>query len=258
MGGLGSWTGIVLRNAAATAGVVGLFFSGCAAVGPECPPPPCYGFEEAPACQEVPVPVQPTPVQQVPVQPTPVQPAATVYPNPIFIPIADPHCAWEQLVDVVDDYFRIESEQPARVVGNVPTLGTLTTAAEVSPTIFEPWRRDTVDRAQRVENTLQTMHRQAVIRVTPAPAQGGHWFDVAVYKRLEDAKKPDHAPAGAATFRYDDALTRVVNPITGESPTAGWIARGRDAALEQCLIADLLSRCGPAGRPAAVRGQSPE
>ena len=130
----------------------------------------------------------------------------------------------------------------------------LTTVPEVSPTIFEPWRHDTVDPDQRLENTLQSMRRRAVVRVTPA--QGGHWVEVAVFKELEDVAQPDHATAGAATFRYDSTLTRVDNPITGEQVTKGWIAQGRDTSLEQQIIADLLSRCGQAGRPVVMRGQS--
>jgi hypothetical protein len=78
-----------------------------------------------------------------------------------------------------------------------------------------------------------------------------------VMKELEDLKRPEHSLAGAATLRYDDTLTRVEDPITGQQAALGWIGKGRDASLEQLMIADLLSRCGqPAGR-VVVRGQSP-
>ena len=72
-------------------------------------------------------------------------PPPVVYANPALIPIADPQCAWETIVDVVDDYFRIKDETPVRIVGNCTTDGSLTTFPQVSPTIFEPWRHDTVD-----------------------------------------------------------------------------------------------------------------
>jgi hypothetical protein len=152
---------IAMRNAALAAVVVAAL-SGCCGMGPDCASQP--GYPASPAL-------------------TP-PPAAPIYPNPIFIPIADPLCAWEQVVDVVDDYFRIESEVPARIVGNEPTLGTLISVAEVSPTIFEPWRHDTGDHDQRVENTLQTMRRRAVVHVMPVPAKGGCQVDVAVLKEL--------------------------------------------------------------------------
>jgi hypothetical protein len=169
--------------------------------------------------------------------------APPAYNNPIFIPVADPQCAWEQVVETLGGYFRIEREEPVRLIGNTLTEGSVTTVPEVSPTIFEPWRHDTVDPDQRIENTLQSMRRRAVVRVIPA--QGGHWVDVAVFKELEDNRHPDQATAGAATFRYDSTMTRVENPIGGEPTTLGWIARGRDTSLEQHIIGDLLSRCGP-------------
>jgi hypothetical protein len=186
--------------------------------------------------------------------PVAVQPAAAVYANPIFVPIADPQCAWETIVDVVDDYFRIEREEPVRVAGNVPIEGTISTFPEVSPTIFEPWRHDTVDADQRLENTLQTMRRRAVLHVTPA--QGGCMVDVAVFKELENLVPPEHGTAGKATFRYDSTLSGIVNPVAGERPADGWIGRGRDPSMEQHLIGDLLSRCGQAATPGVVmRGQ---
>lgn len=180
----------------------------------------------------------------------PAQPVVS-YSNPIFIPVADPHCAWENVVDVVDDYFRIEREEPVRLVGNMLTEGTVTTVPEISPTIFEPWRHDTVDTEQRIENTLQTTRRRAVVRVIPA--QGGHWVDVAVFKELEDLVRPEHATAGAATFRYDSTLSGIENPEIGGPITEGWIAKGRDVSMEQHIIAHLLNRCGQGGTPMIVR-----
>ena len=176
----------------------------------------------------------------------PLLPVAPSHPNPVRIPITNSEMAWEQVVDVVDDYFRIEREEPVRTVGNMLTEGTITTSPAVSPTIFEPWRRDTVDPDQRVENTLQSIRRRAVVRVIPT--QGGHWVEVQVFKELEDVLKPEHATAGSATFRYDDTLSGIENPITDQRATKGWISMGRDTSLEQVIISDLLSRCG--GQPA--------
>jgi hypothetical protein len=215
-----------------TAGITALVLGGCCTMDSEyaqqCPP----GYAPAPGAA----------------------PAAAVYANPIFVPIADPQCAWETIVDVVDDYFRIEREEPVRVEGNMPTEGMLTTFPEVSPTIFEPWRHDTVDPDERVENTLQTMRRRAVLHVRPA--QGGYMVDVAVFKELENLVPPEHATAGAATFRYDSTLAGIINPIGGDRAADGWIGRGRDPSMEQYLISHLLSRCGQAATPGVVmRGQ---
>jgi hypothetical protein len=172
-----------------------------------------------------------------------------VYPNPIFIAASgDPQRFWETLVDVVDDYFQIEHEEPVRAVGNMLTEGALITVPQGSPTIFEPWRADTGTQDQRIENTIQTMQRVAKVRVIPAPTQGGYWVELAVLKQLEDNPRPDHATAGAATLRYDSSLTGIVNPVANKTVPTGWIDKGRDTALEQRMIGHLLSRFGQAGQ----------
>jgi len=172
-------------------------------------------------------------------------PPNLLYPNPVFVPAADPLCVWETVVDVIDDYFRIEREEPLRTVGSTVTEGRLETYPEVSPTIFEPWRQDIAGRYELIENTLQTMRRRASVRV--APTAGGYLVEVAVLKELEDLHRPERATAGAATFRYDSTLTRVVNPAAGSDVAHGWIPQGRDAALEQKILGHIQSRFGLAG-----------
>ena len=180
------------------------------------------------------------------------QPVVVCHQNPALLPGIDHHCVWETVVDVVDDYFKVVHETPVRQVGSVLTEGRLETAPQVSPTVFEPWRPDVAGRHEVVENTLQSMRRRAIVRVMPG--EGGYWVEVAVLKELEDVVRPEHATAGAATFRYDDTLRRVVNPVMAVEVTEGWIPQGRDTALEQKIIAQLHSRFGPsAGRAFSQR-----
>ena len=145
------------------------------------------------------------------------------------------------MADVVDDYFKIEREEPVRLIGDVLTAGRIDTFPTVGATIFEPWRGDSVGRQERVESTLQSIRRRAEVRVTPVT--GGYEVDVVVLKELEDLLWPEHATAGAATFRYDDTLTRVVNLELGQDTNLGWIPQGRDTALEQQILSDLQARC---------------
>lgn len=182
-------------------------------------------------------------------------PVPLSYDNPTLLPVADPACAWETVVDVVDDYFKIEREEPVRVVGDVVTEGRLDTYPKVAATIFEPWQPDSVGRQERIESTLQSMRRRAVVRVMPA--EGGYWVEVAVFKELENVLRPEYATAGAATLRYDASLTRVVNPVGAQQINEGWIPQGRDTALEQRILGDLHQRCSRLGvplLPAVVRG----
>jgi hypothetical protein len=185
------------------------------------------------------------PEELPPVMQTP--PAPSAYANPVFIPITDPQCAWELVADVVDDYFTIEREEPVRRIGNVLTEGRLDTLPSISPTVFEPWRKDSVG-PDRVENTLQTMQRRAVVRVLPDGNGAGYWVDLAVFKELEDKRRPEHATAGAATLNYDTSLTRVENPIQLDPPPRGWIPRGRDPLLEQRMLEQLVARANEVRR----------
>jgi hypothetical protein len=161
------------------------------------------------------------------------------YENPVFIPGTDFQRVWETVVAVVDDYFRIEREEPVRLVGNVLTEGRLDTFPEVSSTILEPWRRDSATSYDKIEATLQTMRRRAQVRVMPA--EGGFWVDVAVYKELEDMVQPEQATAGRATFPTESTQVRIINPIGGQEMHQGWIPKGRDPNLEQLMICQLQS-----------------
>ena len=167
------------------------------------------------------------------------------YENPAMLCAGDPEIAWETVVDVIDDYFKIREEEPVRLAGDVLIEGRLDTFPTVGSTLLEPWRHDSAGPYDRLESTLQSIRRYAIVRVIPA--QGGYLVDVAVFKELEDVVQPIHASAGAATFRYDNSLTRVVDPVDEQGAHAGWICKGRDIALEQRIIHDLPARIGPAG-----------
>jgi hypothetical protein len=160
----------------------------------------------------------------------------------------DPATAWETVVSVVTDYFKIEREEPVRQVDNTPTIGRIDTYPKVGATLLEPWDADSANLYERTESTLQTIRRRAVLKVVPA--QGGYSIEVVVYKELEDLDKPAHATAGSATFRYDSTLTRAVNPASVRDQKRGWIPVGRDSYLEQRILGQLLYRFNTSGGPA--------
>lgn len=165
--------------------------------------------------------------------------------NPAPIPPADPEYLWMQIVDVVDDYFRIQREERVRILDDVQVEGRIDTYPEISATLLEPWRGDTVTGYDRLESTLQTMRRYAVVRVIPQPE--GYLVDVAVFKELEDLEKPDHASAAAASFRNDSSPQGFSEPV-GEQPfTLGWIRQGRDTALEQQILSKIQYRLSRGG-----------
>ncbi|MBN2291568.1 MAG: hypothetical protein JXM70_04030 [Pirellulales bacterium] len=164
----------------------------------------------------------------------------SAYNNPVMIPPNHPEYVWEQVVDVVDDYFRIMEEIPVRDM--VGSEGRLETFPVVGATLLEPWRHDSANFDERLESTLQTIRRLAIISVKKEDC--GYLIDVAVYKELEDRSQPDRAVAGSATFSYTATQEGVIDPITDEPLNLGWISLGRDAALEQRILSEITSRLG--------------
>jgi len=180
--------------------------------------------------------------------PAPLPLAMAVSENPALLPVADREFFWDTLVDVVDDYFTIDREQRVHQVGNELTEGRIDTFPEIGSTYLEPWRRDSVNSYEKLESTLQSIRRQALVRVMPSAE--GYVVEVAVFKELEDLARPDYATSGGATFRYDNSLDRTELPVGERSTTQGWIPQGRDIALEQQILCQLKARVGVAVAPA--------
>jgi hypothetical protein len=160
--------------------------------------------------------------------------------NPLFVPPVDQEFMWNQLVDSVDDYFRIEREERVRLIGGILTEGRIDTIPRVGSTLLEPWHGDSTPGYEKLHATLQSIRRKATIRLIPT--DGGSLIDVVVQKELEDLDKPEHATAGSATLRFDGTLVRREGTPGRYSVTLGWIPIGRDCSLEQRLLADIRAR----------------
>ncbi len=170
--------------------------------------------------------------------------------NPAYVGVMDRDFVWEQVVDVVDDYFSIKEEERVRLVGDQLTEGRLNTFPRGGSTLLEPWNGDSATPYERLESTLQSIRRDAIVRVLPA--EGGFTVDVQVYKYLEDLPRPETGAismANAGTLRNDNSLHRVVNPVGGQQETLGWIPMGRDPALEQVMICKIQARLAGLNTP---------
>jgi len=150
--------------------------------------------------------------------------------NPLVVPSSDFDTVWNKTVAVVNKYFDIASENRlSRTIVTQPRIGA---------TLLEPWSLDSVSFTDRFESTLQTMRRFAIIKIEPAPS-GGYLVKVEVRKELEDLVKPDRQAAGRAVFNNDFPVNRT-REIVGPVPApVGWIPRGRDANLEQAILAGV-------------------
>jgi hypothetical protein len=167
--------------------------------------------------------------------------------NPSHIPATDPEFLWNQIVDSVDDYFRVQNEQPVRRSNIYELPGLLTTYPEVSGTSLEPWRRDTARGFERLQSTLQTIRRTATVNVIPE--ESGYVIDVKVVKEQEDVDQSQFATAGASAQRHDGAIVRNENQLRQLPVTLGWYEIGRDRELEQRIMSNILGRITNVGPP---------
>lgn len=179
-------------------------------------------------------------------------PIALAVANPMLVQVTNRDFLWDQLVDVVDDYFRIEREERVQLVGDVVTEGRLDTYHELAASILEPWRGDSVGRYNRWEATLQTIRKRAVVRVIPS--EQGYLIDVVVTKEIEALPRPIHASAGDATFRNETDIRNRNDEMFGLIPPAeGWTPLGRDVALEQQILLELQARLHGFSAPVIVQ-----
>ncbi len=150
--------------------------------------------------------------------------------NPLPVPNGDFNTVWNKTVAEVNRHFPIASENRL--------ARTIRTDSEMTGTLIEPWTPDSATFHDRLEATLQTVRKFAVVHIDPAPA-GGYLIKVEVHKQLEDMAKPASQPAGRAAF-YNDFPVNRTREVVGVIPTPlGWIPMGRDANLEQKILAEI-------------------
>jgi len=229
------------------------------------PPPPTTplfpGFSSATTSPD---PFAPLPPGAVigpggPVVPGPPPPPS----NSVVIPPLDAEVVWQQMVDTVDDFFKIQSEQRVVFANGIPAEGRIDTYPQTGATLLEPWRGDSVGFRERLESTLQSIRRSGSMRLIPDPS--GWRVEAVVLKELENLPRPMRATAGGASFRNDDSLYRYgtplptlgqqvgdqPRPVANPTPNLGWIPLGRDPLLEQKMLGKVLGRLGVAPVPQA-------
>lgn len=170
----------------------------------------------------------------------PPPPIEVPVPNPSRIGVIDPEFLWFQIVDTIDDHFKIRSEQWVRR-DNVQWLeGRLTSYPKVSGTIFEPWKGDSTRGFERLQSTIQTIRRTATVRVTPD--ETGYIIEVNVLKEQEDVDQSQASTAGSSTQRHDGTLVRTDSQQRDLPVTLGWYEIGRDTELERKIMQGILGR----------------
>ena len=162
-------------------------------------------------------------------------------PNPLTVPVNDREFAWNQIVDMVDDYFDISREQQVREIGGVLMEGWIDTQPKTGATIAEFLRRDSTPGYERWHSTLQSIRRRASVRVIPVAA--GFEIVIQVFKELEDVSQPEYSTVGSLARRHDGSLVAPDSFDDEAGPiTLGWIPIGRDESLEQEMLRQLHAR----------------
>lgn len=164
----------------------------------------------------------------------------TFVPNPIELPPVEDHFLWLQVVDVVDDYFHVQSEQPVQSKASIVLEGKLETSYRIGASLLEPWRKDSTAGFERLQSTLQSIRRRATVHVRPHA--GGYTVEVIVVKELEDTDRSQDATEGVTTRLEAGSVYRNPNAGTTAPNTLGWIPLGRDATLEQVILQDIVGR----------------
>ena len=160
--------------------------------------------------------------------------------NPITVGVNDSEFLWNQVVDTVEDYFKIKSEQRASRDATGWLEGRLETYPEIGATFLEPWRKDTAFGFKRMQSTLQTMRRTCFIRVIPI--EQGFSVAVEVIKELEDVDRSQYSSEGSAIARHDGSIVRATPGLVGQPITLGWIRQENDSELEQRILREILGR----------------
>ncbi len=161
-------------------------------------------------------------------------------PNPIDLPAAKDAFVWAQVIDTIDDYFRIAKEQPVQNSDGIVLDGRVETTYQIGASVLEPWRKDTTPGFERLQSTLQSVRRRAV--VTLRPSSSGYVLEVVVHKELEDTDRSQYATETTSSQRHDGTVIRHLDREDGGPRTLGWIPLGRDATLEQRLLHEIHAR----------------
>ena len=151
--------------------------------------------------------------------------------NPIQVRANNYDLVWERTIDTLHEYqFEIAKEN--RLSGEIET------EYKTGASILEPWHFDAANAKERWEGSLQSIRRRLQVQITQV--EDGYLISVEAFKELEDLPGlASNSPAGA-TFRESEPLKRDLNLVVGQTTPSGWIFRGRDQALEQAVLADLI------------------
>lgn len=122
--------------------------------------------------------------------------------------------------------------------------GVITTMPAISQHVFEFWRQDVVTWPDLWESTLNPIRRWVEVRLDRT--QDNAWRELTVMVHKERLSSPDRQfnSTGAAYQYFGESLPSITGRDRAWENDSHWLAEGRDAAMEEYLLRDILIRAG--------------
>ncbi|MBR0224887.1 MAG: hypothetical protein IJL92_02385 [Thermoguttaceae bacterium] len=172
-------------------------------------------------------------------------------PNPLFVETQDNEALWDAIVDVIDNYYVIETEIPVRAFERQDsngqtyvyrTEGRLETKPSIMGGVQEPWRKNGAPQCcDRWFATFQTVRSSAVVRVVPEGK--GFFIYLSVFDEIEDMPKPMGSSV-SYNLKFREDVSQLSQPVGERAKSKGWIPVGRDDELETYIMKELAWRVG--------------
>lgn len=136
--------------------------------------------------------------------------------------------------------------------------GRISTFPAISQHFFEFWRRDVASSSDFWEATINPIRRWVEISVTPvAGSDDATRLAVTVHKQRFSAPDRQFNSTIAAYQLFGDRLPTTTGRETTSVNDDRWLDRGRDSAMEEALLMEMIERAGvtSVGSSAPVRSQ---
>jgi len=156
------------------------------------------------------------------------------------VSVAEPSEDADQLWEAVQETLRRGRFQIDRVDR---ASGVVTTLPETSQHFFEFWRHDVDTQRDAWEATLNPMRRWVEVSLTRADE--GPWTQISVVVHKERLSSPDRQfnSSGAAYQYFGESLPSTTGKSKVTAKEDHWLDCGRDLAMEDYLLREILERC---------------
>lgn len=175
------------------------------------------------------------------------QPVVT--PEPLSPAERNFETVWQGSLDVLEKYGF--SSDPLRGGVQDRRAGLISSAPMVGRNWFECWRKDAATPYDLAESSLQTIHRQAIVRIKPSSPGSGQFVAMVQVNTSRSNRPYRWEPHSLKTIyglfslpgqRVGESRLLVDEPP--EDPDAVTVPLGQDLELQSLIAADIAARTG--------------